>query len=98
MFLNAFKNLFTSKTTNKLSKKGIHRRLELLGLEERVVPATFTVVNNSDTGAGSLRQAIIDANATVANDIIDFNFATGTSPFTITLAAALPNILDASIQ
>ena len=96
MFLNAFKNLFTSKTTNKLSKKGIRRRLELLGLEERVVPATFTVVNNSDSGAGSLRQAIIDANATVANDIIDFNFATGSSPYTITLAAALPNIVDAS--
>ena len=76
--LNAFKNLFTSKITNKTPlKKGIHRRLELLGLEERVVPATFTVVNNSDSGAGSLRQAIIDANTTAGNDIINFNFATG---------------------
>ena len=42
MFLNAFKNLFTSKNTNKLSKKGIHRRLELLGLEQRINPAAFT--------------------------------------------------------
>jgi len=96
MFLNAFKNLFTSKTTNKLSKKGIHRRLELLGLEERVVPATITVTNTNDTGANSLRQAIIDANTSPANDTIDFNFASGTSPYTITLAAALPSILDAS--
>ena len=36
MFLNVFKNLFTSKTA---LKKGIRRRLELLNLEERVVPA-----------------------------------------------------------
>ena len=36
MFLNVFKNLFTSKTA---LKKGIRRRLQLLGLEERVVPA-----------------------------------------------------------
>ena len=35
MFLNAFKNLFTSKT----ALKGIRRRLELLGLEDRIVPA-----------------------------------------------------------
>ena len=96
MFLNALKNLFTSKTTNKLSKKGIRRRLELLGLEQRVVPANITVINNSDSGAGSLRQAILDANATVANDIIDFNFATGSSPYTITLAAALPSIATTS--
>jgi len=93
MFLNTFKNLFKSKTA---LKKGIHRRLELLRLEERVVPATFTVTNTNDTGANSLSQAILDANASPANDIIDFNFATGTSPYTITLAAALPNIVDAS--
>ena len=96
MFLNAFKNLFTSKTTNKLLKKGIHRRLELLGLEERVVPATITVTNTNDAGANSLRQAIIDANATPANDTIDFNFSSGSSPYTITLSSALPNIVDAS--
>jgi hypothetical protein len=35
MFLNTFKNLFTS---NK-ALKGIRRRLELLGLEDRIVPA-----------------------------------------------------------
>jgi hypothetical protein len=59
-------------------------------------PGSFTVTNNSDSGAGSLRQAIFDANATVADDIIDFNFATGTSPYTITITTALPNIVDAS--
>ncbi|MFN5288509.1 MAG: hypothetical protein ACK5E4_00305, partial [Planctomycetia bacterium] len=70
--------------------------MDLLGLEERVVPATFTVVNNLDSGTGSLRQAIIDANTTAGNDTIDFAFATGTSPYTITLASALPNIAATS--
>ena len=96
MFINAFKNLFTPNTNKTSLKKGIRRRLELLGLEERVVPANFTVVNNSDSGLGSLRQAILDANATIANDTIDFNFASGTSPFTITLATALPSIATTS--
>jgi hypothetical protein len=92
MSLNFFRKIFNLDLSKKTTRKGIRRKLELLGLEERVVPATFTVINNSDSGAGSLRQAIIDANATVADDIIDFNFATGTSPYTITLAAALPSI------
>ena len=70
--------------------------MDLLALEERVVPATFTVVNNLDSGTGSLRQAIIDANTTAGNDTIDFAFATGTSPYTITLASALPNIAATS--
>lgn len=37
--------------------------------------ATFTVTNTNDSGAGSLRQAILDANATVADDTITFNIA-----------------------
>src|SRR5947209_2426486 len=32
-------------------------------LEDRVVPSTFTVSNVADSGAGSLRQAILDADA-----------------------------------
>jgi hypothetical protein len=88
---NVFKNLFASKT---VLKKGIHRKLELLGLEERVVPASFTVINDSDSGAGSLRQAILDANATAANDTIDFSVVN--SPYTINLASALPNIASTS--
>ncbi len=71
--LNAFNKLFTPKTTKIALKKGIRGRLELVSLEERVVPAAFTVVNNSDSGVGSLRQAILDANATTANDIINFS-------------------------
>ncbi len=35
--------------------------------------ATYTVTTNADSGAGSLRQAVLDANATSANDVIVFN-------------------------
>jgi len=35
--------------------------------------ATYTVTNTLDSGAGSLRQAVLDANATAANDAIVFN-------------------------
>jgi len=58
--------------------------------------AVFTVTTTADSGAGSLRQAITDANATSANDIIEFNFAAGTAPYTITLASALPTIATTS--
>ena len=55
--------------------------------------ATYTVKNNADSGAGSLRQAIINANTTtgVADTI---NFELG-SAATITLTSAqLPTITD----
>lgn len=59
-------------------------------------PATFTVTNTNDSGAGSLRQAIDDANNN-ANpsdmDIIDFNIA-GSGVHKITLASDLPNITE----
>ena len=46
-------------------------------------PATFTVTNTNDSGAGSLRQAILDANARANTaDTIAFNIA-GAAPFTI---------------
>ncbi len=36
---------------------------------------TFTVTNTNDAGAGSLRQAILDANALAGSDTIQFNIA-----------------------
>ena len=46
--------------------KLLELKLQLQALEDRCVPATFTVTNINDLGAGSLRQAIIDANAHAA--------------------------------
>jgi hypothetical protein len=47
--------------------------LSLERLEDRTVPTTFTVVNTLDSGPGSLRQAILDANASAGANIINFN-------------------------
>jgi len=46
-------------------------------------------------GTGTLRQAIIDANANAGADIINFNLGVG-GPFTITLDATLPSLTDNS--
>src|SRR5215217_2364555 len=56
--------------------------------------ATYTVTNNADSGAGSLRQAIVDANATTGvADTINFDLG---SAATITLTSEqLPTITDA---
>jgi RHS repeat-associated protein len=52
---------------------------------------TYTVTNINDSGAGSLRQAIIDANSNVDFSNINFNI-TGTAPFNIGLLSELPTI------
>ncbi len=56
--------------------------------------ATFTVTNTNDAGAGSLRQAILDANGAGGADIIDFNIAGG-GPHTIQPLSQLPIITEA---
>jgi Dockerin type I domain len=57
------------------------RRLSLTQLESRLAPAIFTVTNTNDDGTGSLRQAILDANATLnvggVPDEIHFNIPDG---------------------
>jgi hypothetical protein len=47
-------------------------RLSVEPLEERAVPAVFVVQNLADAGKGSLRQAVLDANANPGADVIDF--------------------------
>src|SRR5262249_25048189 len=42
-------------------------------LEDRIAPATFTVLNTNDSGTGSLRDAITQANADAVDDTIAFN-------------------------
>ena len=56
--------------------------------------ATFTVTVTNDSGAGSLRQAILDANASAGPDLIDFNIGGG-SGLTLFPATALPIITQA---
>src|SRR5690242_20334285 len=58
--------------------------------------ATFTVININDSGSGSLRQAILDANNTVGVDTIQFNIS-GSGTRTITPLSALPTITESVI-
>lgn len=53
--------------------------------------ATFTVVNTDDSGPGSFRQTLLDANATVESDSIHFNLP-GPGPHTISPGIGLPKI------
>ena len=55
--------------------------------------STFTVTTTLDSGGGSLRQAILDANANFGPDVIDFNIP-GVGPHTISPLSALPDITD----
>src|SRR6267154_163593 len=52
-------------------------RLVLEELERRDAPAVFTVANVLDSGAGSLRQAMLDANALAGADTINFTIGAG---------------------
>ena len=56
--------------------------------------ATFTVTTNADSGAGSLRQAMTDANTNPGADTIQFNIV-GSGVQTITPATPLPPITEA---
>jgi len=57
--------------------------------------ATFTVTSTGDSGAGSLRQAITDANNAAGADTIAFNI-TGSGVHTIAISSALPTITGAT--
>jgi hypothetical protein len=60
----------------------------------RVLPvraATFVVSNTNDSGSGSLRQAIIDANGTSGADVITFSIGSGHQQIIPT--SALPPII-----
>jgi hypothetical protein len=63
--------------------------------------ATFTVTNTADSGPGSLRQAIVDANATPGADTIAFNVSgagcDGAGVCTIAPGEALDTITEAVV-
>jgi parallel beta-helix repeat protein len=63
----------------------------VLANAEAASAATFTVTNTNDDGPGSLRQALIDANAAPGADDIAF---TVVPPATISLLSALPQVTD----
>lgn len=62
-------------------------------MEERAVPAVFMVTNNLDNGAGSLRDALTQADSLPGADSIKFSIGTGLK--TIALSSPLPDVSDA---
>jgi hypothetical protein len=64
-------------------------RLTVEGLESRQTPTTLTVLSPGDSGPGSLRQAIADANTLAGDDRIVFDPGVSGA---ITLLSALPEL------
>ena len=52
-------------------------RLDIGELESRCVPSVYTVTTTANSGAGSFRQAILDANGNAGLDTIRFSINTG---------------------
>jgi hypothetical protein len=65
-----------------------------LCISGRLAALTYVVINTNDSGAGSLRQAILDANAHAGADIIEFSIP-GSSVHTITPLTPLPTLTEA---
>ena len=73
-------------------RTSVTQRIE--ALEVRTLLSTFSVFNTNDAGAGSLRQAIIDANTTSGADTIDFNIGAGGVQTIALTTSALPTITE----
>lgn len=81
--------------------KNLQNQVWMEPVEPRQLLATFTVTTTADTGSGSLREAILQANRSSDHDII--RFAIGSGQKTITPKSSLPFIkysltLDATTQ
>jgi parallel beta-helix repeat protein len=83
-----------SETRNEIHQCGFWLFLVTLALSASVcTAATFTVTNTADSGSGSLRQAIITANATPGANLIQFNLP-GSGVRTIAPFTQLPDITN----
>jgi hypothetical protein len=87
-----------SRRGRKRDRDQHRRRPVFLGLEDRQLLTNFSVTNLNDSGAGTLRQAIIDANNDPFNpgdptaDSISFNLTNPPSTPTINLNSTLPPV------
>jgi hypothetical protein len=83
-----------SRKARKPEHQKLRYRLSLENLEDRTLLSVFTVTNTSDSGAGSLRQAITNSNSNPtssgANSIVFSIDQSGVQ--TISLLSALPTI------
>lgn len=80
-----------SNLQNPKRKAFIFLCAALVFLSNAAYSSTYVVTNVNDAGAGSLRQAIINANANAGVDIINFNIS-GAGTKTIMITSLLPII------
>ncbi len=73
---------FKSAAMRQRRPKSRRGRITAESLESRALLTTFAVTNLNDAGAGSLRQAVIDANNSAGEDVIDATGITGTITLT----------------
>jgi uncharacterized repeat protein (TIGR01451 family) len=83
-------------------RKQILLSLAILLLSYTTSAATFTVINTNNNGSGSLRQAVLDANANgITLDYINFNIP-GVGPHSIVLSSLIflqyPVVIDGYTQ
>jgi uncharacterized repeat protein (TIGR01451 family) len=83
-----------SRYAKKNMRVARKRTPELLCMEERVLLSNFPVINTNDSGAGSLRQAITDADAAGDGSVITFQIP-GSGVHTIAPLTALPPVTAA---
>ena len=82
--------LFLEHTMPNYSiKLGLFLAIIFMAAAVSVTAATFTVTNTLNTGAGSLRQAVVDANAAAGADTIVFDPVVFSTPQTITITTTI---------
>jgi hypothetical protein len=86
------RNRLFARQARKRCKSG-QCRPQLEALEDRWLPSVFTVTNTNDSGPGSLRQAITDANSNPGPDTINFRITPGGLQKIVALTD-LPTITD----
>jgi uncharacterized repeat protein (TIGR01451 family) len=91
MFLFGLRRLLGRR--NRLTRGRGQFRPRLEALEDRTLLAVFLVTSPDDSGFGSLRQAILNANVSPGLDTIQFNLPQGHT--TITPSSPLPTLADA---
>ena len=77
---------------NPVKRRRNHPRVEWM--EDRTLLSTFLVSNTDDSGPGSLRQAILDANAQQGAETITFDPTAFATPQTITLTQGQLELSD----
>src|SRR2546430_6519815 len=95
-----FRNLISSTTSGRFSLLALVFAA-LTITSSTSLASTFLVTNTNDSGGGSLRQAILDANANAGADTINFNIPASdpncdpiTFVCTVTLASNMAPITD----